>query len=214
MMAPRVGETGRGAGRLDTVLLWAQRKIGLLTLAPAVAAGTALIVFSHTRTAALALVLGLLVAFGTAATSRAGRRGLALVAGALALALPFLPGIIDWAVRGQDSEPLQKLSGRTAASGIHSQPALRSTGVLARSRYREQEDSSSPWRRRHQRHGDRQQLAGQLLGDRRFGDRPRRHCRTGCIGLRPQNTRIRRQNVRRIPDDLCLGRVCQRERSL
>jgi hypothetical protein len=45
------------------------------------------------------------------------------VAGALALALPFLPGIIDWAVRGQDSEQLQKLSGRTAAwDFILSQP--------------------------------------------------------------------------------------------
>ena len=142
-----------------TVLLWAQRKIGLLALAPAVAAGTALIVFSHTRTAALALVLGLLVAFGTAATSPAGRRGLALVAGALALALPFLPGIIEWAVRGQDSEQLQKLSGRTAAwDFILSQPydpqlfwlghGLGDKRILA-----------SPGAGRHQRHADRQQLA-------------------------------------------------------
>ncbi len=114
MMAPRVGEIGAVLVGL-TVLLWAQRKIGLLVLAPAVMAGAALVVFSHTRTAALALVLGLLVAFGTAARSPAGRRGLGLVAGALALALPFLPGIIDWAARGQDTEQLQKLSGRTAA---------------------------------------------------------------------------------------------------
>ena len=114
MMAPRVGEIGAVLIGL-TVLLWAQRKIGLLVLAPAVVAGTALIVFSHTRTAALALVLGLLVAFGTAVRSPAGRRGLGLVGGALALALPFLPGIINWAVRGQDTEQLQKLSGRTAA---------------------------------------------------------------------------------------------------
>lgn len=114
MMAPRVGEIGAVLVGL-TVILWTQRKIGLIVLAPAVMAGTALIVFSHTRTAAVALVLGLLVAFGTALRSPAGRRGLRLAAAGLALALPFLPGIIDWVVRGQDTEQLQKLSGRTAA---------------------------------------------------------------------------------------------------
>ncbi|XAS65018.1 O-antigen ligase family protein [Micrococcaceae bacterium Sec5.8] len=114
MMAPRVGEIGAVLVGL-TAILWAQRKIGLPALIPAIVVGTALVVFSHTRTAALALVLGLLVAFGAAMKSPAGRRGLALVGGSLALALPFLPGIIDWAMRGQDSEQLQKLSGRTAA---------------------------------------------------------------------------------------------------
>ncbi|MET1086634.1 MAG: O-antigen ligase family protein [Arthrobacter sp.] len=114
MMAPRVGEIGAILAGL-VVILWAQRKIGLVLLAPAVLAGAALVVFSHTRTAALALSLGLLVAFGTTLRSPAGRRGLGFVAGAVALALPFLPTIIDWAIRGQDSEQLQKLSGRTAA---------------------------------------------------------------------------------------------------
>lgn len=114
MMAPRVGEIGAILVGL-AVVLWAQRKIGLMALAPAVLAGAALVVFSHTRTAALALALGLVVAFGTTLRSPVGRRGLGFVAGAAALALPFLPTIIDWVIRGQDSEQLQKLSGRTAA---------------------------------------------------------------------------------------------------
>lgn len=122
MMAPRVGEIGAVLVGL-TVLLWAQRKVGLLVLIPVVAVGTGLIVFSHTRTAALAVLLGLLVAFGTTLASPAGRRGLGLVAGALCLALPFLPGIIDWALRNQDSQQIQNLSGRTTVwEFILSQP--------------------------------------------------------------------------------------------
>lgn len=122
MMAPRVGEIGAVLAGL-AVILWTQRKIGLLVLVPAVAAGSSLIVFSHTRTAALALVLGLLVAFGTTLASPAGRRGLGLVAGALALTLPFLPKIIDWILRDQNPEQIQKLSGRTTVwDFILSQP--------------------------------------------------------------------------------------------
>lgn len=122
MMAPRVGEIGAVLAGL-TVLLWAQRKIGLLVLVPAVAVGTALIVFSHTRTAALALLLGLLVAFGVTLASPGGRRGMGLVGGSLCLALPFLPGIIEWALRDQDSQQIQKLSGRTTVwEFILSQP--------------------------------------------------------------------------------------------
>jgi O-antigen ligase len=122
MMAPRVGEIGAVLAGL-TVLLWAQRKVGPLVLAPAVAVGICLIVFSHTRTAAVALLLGLLVAFGATLTSPAGRRGLRLVAGSLCLALPFLPGIIDWTMRDQNSAQIQKLSGRTTVwEFILSQP--------------------------------------------------------------------------------------------
>jgi len=122
MMAPRVGEIGALLVGL-VVILWAQRKVGLVALVSAVAAGAALVVFSHTRTAALALVLGLLIAFGTTLASPAGRRGLGLVAAALALALPFLPRISDWILRGQDSQQFQNLSGRTAAwDFILSQP--------------------------------------------------------------------------------------------
>ncbi|NUU31989.1 O-antigen ligase family protein [Arthrobacter sp. C9C5] len=112
MMAPRVGEVGAVLAGL-VVLLWAHRTVGVLVLVPAVAVGSGLIVFSHTRTAALALLLGLLVAFSTTLASPAGRRGLKLVMGSLCLALPFVPGIVDWAMRDQDSEQIQNLSGRT-----------------------------------------------------------------------------------------------------
>jgi O-antigen ligase len=122
MLAPRVGEIGAVLVGL-AFLMWAQRRLGPIWLIAAGAAGTALIVFSQTRTAALALILGLLVAFGATLTSPAGRRGLGLIAGSLALSLPFLPHVIEWALRYQDSEQIQKLSGRTTVwDFIISQP--------------------------------------------------------------------------------------------
>lgn len=122
MMAPRVGEIGAVLVGLAFVM-WAQRRIGTIWLIAAGSVGTGLIVFSQTRTAALALMLGLLVAFGATLTSPAGRRGLGLIAGSVALCLPVLPHVIEWALRYQDSEQIQNLSGRTTVwDFIFSQP--------------------------------------------------------------------------------------------
>ena len=122
MMAPRVGEIGAILVGL-TVILWTQRKLHLVLLLAAVSVGTGLIVFSHTRTAALALVLALLAAFLTCLGSPGGRRGLVLMISASAAVLPFMPTVIAWALRGQETEQLQNLTGRTTAwDFILSQP--------------------------------------------------------------------------------------------
>lgn len=122
MMAPRVGEIGAVLVGL-TVLLWTQRKLHLLVLLAGVSVGTGLIVFSHTRTAALALAVALLVAFIMSLGSPSGRRGLVLMGCAFVAALPFVPKVIEWALRGQESEQLQNLTGRTTAwDFILSQP--------------------------------------------------------------------------------------------
>ena len=122
MMAPRVGEIGAILVGL-TVILWTQRKLHPVLLLAAVSVGTGLIVFSHTRTAALALVLALLAAFVTCLGSPVGRRGLVLMISVFAAALPFVPTVIAWALRGQETEQLQNLTGRTTAwDFILSQP--------------------------------------------------------------------------------------------
>ncbi|MDD0857159.1 O-antigen ligase family protein [Arthrobacter alpinus] len=112
MMPPRVGEIGAIIVGL-TVLLWASKKLSFWTVPIAVALGSMLIVLSRTRTAPLALLVGLLVAFIATSGRASGRRGLTLLATVALLAAPFFPQIMTWALRNQDPAMIGKLSGRT-----------------------------------------------------------------------------------------------------
>ncbi|GAB3531978.1 membrane protein [Arthrobacter tecti] len=113
MMPPRVGEAGAILAGL-AVILWADRRVSVTLLLPALSAGIALILLSRTRTAALALILGLAVAFALSSRSRLGKRGLLSLGATVAGALPFAGPVLDWAMREQDIEMIGKLSGRTS----------------------------------------------------------------------------------------------------
>jgi O-antigen ligase len=100
-----------------TVLLWlcrlVSRRHAVVVIVPAVI----VLVLSHTRTALTAMLLGLLVA--AASLLLASRRvrktfaaGLIVVVVIGATAAPFLA---HWAVRGENAQQLQSLTGRTTA---------------------------------------------------------------------------------------------------
>ena len=98
-----------------TIVLWfggaVRGRTALLTL---FAAGAAL-VGAHTRTALLAMTVGLVLAAGSMfiGHARVRRTAAALTVGALIAASLFAPLIADWFWRGQSSEEATQLTGRT-----------------------------------------------------------------------------------------------------
>jgi hypothetical protein len=98
-----------------TVLLWfggaVRGRTAWLTL---LAAGTAL-VGAHTRTALLAMTVGLAVAAASMFVSHARVRRTSAVVGVMAVvaASLFAPLIVRWLLRGQSSEEASQLTGRT-----------------------------------------------------------------------------------------------------
>jgi hypothetical protein len=111
--APQVGLYCATAIGL-TALLWitgrTDRRSALLIAVPALA----LLLLTHTRTALLGLVLGLVVALLSLARSQArARRALSWAAGVGVVAAVFWPLIAVWLQRGQDSEELSNLTGRS-----------------------------------------------------------------------------------------------------
>ena len=98
-----------------TVVLWfggaVRGRTALLTL---FAAGAAL-VGAHTRTALLAMTVGLVLAAGSMfiGHARVRRTAAALTVGALIAASLFAPLLVDWFWRGQSSEEATQLTGRT-----------------------------------------------------------------------------------------------------
>lgn len=97
------------------ILLWMcgllSRRAALLTIIPALAA----LIGTHTRTAVIGLVAGLIVAAFSLFTSRRRvRRAILTVAlvGVVAL-VPLFGFVTTWLVRGQTGAELQNLSGRT-----------------------------------------------------------------------------------------------------
>lgn len=112
MMPPRVGEIGAVVLGLG-ILLWALRLLPLPVALAAVALGAALIVLSRTRTAPLAALTGLLLAALALRRHQGARRIAAVFLAACVAAAPFLGTISTWALRGQDTSQLERLSGRT-----------------------------------------------------------------------------------------------------
>ena len=112
MMPPRVGEIGAMLIGL-TVLGVLGRRVRPSVGVVLVGAGFALLVLSRTRTPAVALAVGLVVAFIATRRSSIGRRGLWTAAAATIAALAFAPVIVGWLTRAQSVEQITALSGRT-----------------------------------------------------------------------------------------------------
>ena len=98
-----------------TVVLWFCGLVaGRGTAITLIAAGAALVA-THTRTALLALVLGLVVAGASlfVGTARVRRTAAVAVVAGLATWIVFSPLIVSWLARGQSSQDLSQLTGRT-----------------------------------------------------------------------------------------------------
>jgi O-antigen ligase len=114
MLPPRVGEIGAIVAGLTIVAL-AFGRLGRLYGGAFIGLGLLLIVLSRTRTAAMAMIIGLLAAFFMARQSRRGRRALRVLVLLIILAIPLLTPVRSWVVRDQTSTELTTLTGRTTA---------------------------------------------------------------------------------------------------
>ncbi|OXM74137.1 MULTISPECIES: hypothetical protein [Amycolatopsis] len=114
MTAPQVGAYSAVVAGL-VVLLWVNRHTDGRSVAFIAGPAFAMLLLSHTRTALLGLVAGLLVAgLSLFLTSVRARKIFTLCAGAVALAaIPLGPLVQTWLLRGQDDEALSNLTGRT-----------------------------------------------------------------------------------------------------
>ena len=114
MLPPRVGEIGAIVVGLTATAL-AFKKMRPLPGAILISLGLMLIVFSRTRTAAVALLVALLAAFCLTRKHQLGRRALRTILVLILLAVPLSTSIQSWAVREQDAGEVSSLSGRTLA---------------------------------------------------------------------------------------------------
>ena len=95
--------------------------------------GVGIVVLTHTRTALVAMSIGVLVAGMSLFTSRRRVRKVfaASLVVALLCALFFLPALTKWFERGQSSQELTALTGRTAVwSALVNEPRSRSQILL------------------------------------------------------------------------------------
>ena len=108
-----------------TMVLWLVHLVNGRFAAFTVATSMAILVLTHTRTALVALLVGLLVAtLSLFASRRRVRKAIAVTAviGTL-MALSFAPFLGSWFLRGQSSTELGSLTGRTYAwSLVTAQP--------------------------------------------------------------------------------------------
>jgi hypothetical protein len=114
MTAVRVGEVGAILAGLGLIGVAFGRIRPTLGLAGALL-GLGLIFLSHTRTAAGALVAGLVIASLSVARSRQGRRALTGVFLILLLGTVFVNPLRSWVLREQTPEQFATLTGRWAA---------------------------------------------------------------------------------------------------
>jgi O-antigen ligase len=130
MLPPRVGEIGAIlVGLTATALTF--RKVRGLPAGIFITLGLMLLILSRTRTAAVALLAGLIVAFCLTRRHRLGRRALRTILLLVLLAIPLLAPIQAWVVRGQGTEQLSSFTGRTHAwSAVVEQQASWRTVVL------------------------------------------------------------------------------------
>ena len=98
-----------------TVVLWMCRVISGRHAALALAVGIAVLIGTHTRTAILGAVLGLVVASASLflGHARVRRTSLGMVVVGVLAGTVFAPQIVSWASRGQSAEQARGLTGRT-----------------------------------------------------------------------------------------------------
>lgn len=112
MLPPRVAEIGAILVGL-AVFYWAFRRFSAWFLAAALILGVALIVFSRTRTPVAALAVALVLGTLAVARTRGARRLFAVLGAALLAGLAAFPLLLTWLQRGQSTEMLSQLTGRT-----------------------------------------------------------------------------------------------------
>lgn len=97
------------------ILLWFAGALQRRTAVVMALIGFAVLVLTHTRTALVGLVVGLLVASASIfITNRRVRRSFAIVAVLLAVvAVPVAPLAVSWLARGETTTELSDLTGRT-----------------------------------------------------------------------------------------------------
>jgi O-antigen ligase len=98
-----------------TAVLWFSRVVSGRTMLITLVAAVATLVATHTRTGLLAVILGLIAGGASLFVGHARvRRTMAVVVlGALVTWTVFSPVIVSWLTRGQTSQDLSELTGRT-----------------------------------------------------------------------------------------------------
>ncbi len=113
MLSPRVGEVGAiivGLTVIGLVLGKVRRLPGVIVIG----LGSTLLILSWTRTAAAAMLVGLLGAFFATRRTRPGRRAFTALLLVVLMVLAARP-VWSWATRGQSSVELSSFTGRTLA---------------------------------------------------------------------------------------------------
>jgi O-antigen ligase len=114
MFPTQVAQYAAVAAGLTVVLWYARLLSGRLTLV-AVAFDMAILLLSHTRTALVALVAGLLIAGLSlfASNARVRKFFAAAAAGVSVVVLTVAGFVVTWLARGEDTQGLTSLTGRT-----------------------------------------------------------------------------------------------------
>ena len=100
-----------------TVLLWLCRLVSHRRAFVVAVPATIVLVLTHTRTALLAMIVGLLVAGASLllARRRVRRTFAAVLLVVVVIGVPAAPLLTHWLARGENSQELQNLTGRTKA---------------------------------------------------------------------------------------------------
>jgi hypothetical protein len=101
------------------VVLWLCGQVRGRVILPLVVAAVIMLILTHTRTALVAVVVGILVAGSSLVVAKTRVRKFFLAAGvAVVIAITTLSGVITtWLARGEGSQQLAELSGRTKVWG-------------------------------------------------------------------------------------------------
>jgi hypothetical protein len=116
-----------------TLILWLCRMVSRRRMLLVVLPGVAAVIGTHTRTAFVAGIAGLLAAgLSLFAGSRRVRRAFAIVIAAIMLiGLPLSSLVSSWAARGENSSQISDLTGRTKAWAlVYSEPRPETNKIL------------------------------------------------------------------------------------
>lgn len=110
---PQVGQYAAVLGGMS-IVLWMSRLLVRRQALTLFGAGVAILLLSHTRTASIALIVGVVLAASTLLVSRRrARRALTVMLLAVPVALVGLaPSLVSWFNRGQSVEAVSALTGR------------------------------------------------------------------------------------------------------
>lgn len=114
MLPPRVGEVAAVMVGLALIALLS-RRLSVLPAGAVIIMGTVLVALSRTRTAAAALAFGLVLALLLTRKTWVGRLASISVPALIGFVFMSVPALNTWLLRGQGSEQISSLSGRTTS---------------------------------------------------------------------------------------------------